>query len=436
MIPKDTTMTTLPAQPAQSAIEQLTGQTDPPPPVKGSLTRLLVWIFPANFFIFVMWGAIPGVLLTAQVQAIDPKLTVQHMMVVSVIGAVCAMIAQPVAGQVSDRTRSRLGRRAPWMIAGVIVGAFALIGLAFSSGSLVAITIAWALVQISYNFVQGPLSAVLPDRVPLRRRGTFSAIFGFALMGGATVGGIIAAVFIHMIPLAYILFAIVVAVVILLFVLINPDHSNRDEAKPPFDLAAFLHTFWVNPVKHPDFFWAFSGRLLLYIGYFAISGYQLLILENYLHLSETSAAQLIALVGIISLVCILATTAISGPISDRFGRRKPFVFASSALMAIALLIPFFVPTVTGWIIYTIVMGLGFGTFQSVDTALMSQVLPSSESFGKDLGVVNIAATLPQVLAPFIAGVIVLIGGYGLMFPVGFVVAILGAVCVWFIKSSK
>jgi hypothetical protein len=39
------------------------------------------------------------------------------------------------------------------------------------------------------------------------------------------------------------------------------------------------------------------------------------------------------------------------------------------------------------------MGFGLGTFQPVDTALMSQVLPSSESFGKDLGVVTIAAIL-------------------------------------------
>jgi len=291
-------------------------------------------------------------------------------------------------------------------------------------------------VQIAYNFVQGPLSAILPDRVPLNRRGTFSSIFGFALMGGSTVGAMVAALFIHLIPVAYLFFAIVVGITIILFVIVNPDHSNKTEPKPPFDLSAFLHTFWVNPVKHPDFFWAFSGRLLLYTGYFAVAQYQLLILEHYINLSVNGAAALIAGASLISLVCILITTAISGPLSDRFGRRKPFVFIASALMAVALLVPWVAPTVGGWIVYTIIMGLGFGMFQAVDTALMSQVLPSSESFGKDLGVVNIAATLPQVLAPTVAGVIVLIGGYGLMFPIGFVVAILGAFCVWFIRGTK
>ena len=56
---------------------------------------------------------------------------------------------------------------------------------------------------------------------------------------------------------------------------------------------------------------------------------------------------------------------------------------------------------------TFISGFGFGMFQAVDTALMSQVLPSAKSFAKDLGVVNIAATLPQTLAPAVAGVIVL-----------------------------
>ena len=60
---------------------------------------------------------------------------------------------------------------------------------------------------------------------------------------------------------------------------------------------------------------------------------------------------------------------------------------------------------------TFIAGLGFGMFQAVDTALMSEVLPSAKSFAKDLGVVNIAATLPQTLAPGVAGLIVLSFGF-------------------------
>lgn len=428
---------TLPTQPESSTLDTMTGASDPPPPVKGSLTRLLVWIFPANFFVFLMWGAIPGTLLTKQVEnLVGSNHVVESMIVVSTLGAICAMIAQPVAGQVSDRTRSRFGRRAPWMIIGVVVGGIGLIGLASLGSTIAGITIAWCVVQIAYNFVQGPLSAILPDRIPLNRRGTFSSIIGFGLLAGSTVGAIVGAQFLSMIPIAYLLFAIVVGVVIVLFVIANPDHDNRSEPKPPLNISGFLHTFWVNPVKHPDFFWAFLGRLLLYTGYFAVAQYQLLLLQHYIKLTPDGVVTMLSTAPLIGLVCMIISIWIGGPLSDKIGRRKPFVFAASALMGVALLVPWAWPTATGWIVYTIIMGFGFGTFTSVDTALMSQVLPSSESFGKDLGVVNIAATLPQVLAPAIAGVIVLSAGYGAMFPAGFVVAILGAFCVFFIKSVK
>ena len=85
---------------------------------------------------------------------------------------------------------------------------------------------------------------------------------------------------------------------------------------------------------------------------------------------------------------------------------------------------------------TFIAGLGFGMFQAVDTALMSEVLPSAKSFAKDLGVVNIAATLPQTLAPARRRrdrAHVRLRG---LFPVGIVLSVLGAFAVWPIKAVK
>ena len=49
--------------------------------------------------------------------------------------------------------------------------------------------------QICYNFAQGPLSAIMPDRVPLKRRGTFAALSGIGLMVGALGGQIVGSLF-------------------------------------------------------------------------------------------------------------------------------------------------------------------------------------------------------------------------------------------------
>ena len=409
------------------------GEDDPPTPKKG-VRRLLWWILPSNFAIFLIWGAVPGVLLPEQVRvALGDEGKLANMVIISTIGAFVAMIAQPVAGQISDRTRSRFGRRTPWIVLGALAGALALVGLAFAN-SLLGFIVAWTLVQITFNFAQGPLSAVLPDRVPIARRGTFATLSGIGLMVGALGGSILGALFFHSIAVGYIVFAVFAVVVLFGFVLANPDHPSTNFVSEPFSFVEFLKTFWVNPVQNPDFFWAFTGRLLLYTGYFGVIGYQLYILTDYLHVAHPETV--LPLLGLISLAGVIIATAVSGPLSDKVGRRKPFVFGSSVMMGLALLLPWVWPTLTSWMIMTFVIGLGFGMFQAVDTALMSQVLPSAKNFAKDLGVVNIAATLPQTLAPAVGGAIALTLGYWALFPIGIVLSILGAICVWFIKATK
>jgi MFS family permease len=414
-------------------IEEATGNEDPPTPIKG-VGRLLGWIIPANLGIFLIWGAVPGILLPAQITAqFGEADKVANLAVVMTIGAFFSMLAQPIAGQISDRTRSRFGRRAPWIFLGSLAGGLALVGLAFAD-SLVGVVIAWTLVQITYNFAQGPLSAVMPDRVPLKRRGTFAALSGIGLMVGALGGQIVASVFLGSIAAGYVTFALLSLVILTLFIVFNPDYSSKELEPEPFRFVDFLRTFWVSPVKHPDFFWAFTGRLLLYTGYFAVTGYQFFLLTDYFGIAEPGSV--IPVLGLISLAGILIATVASGPISDRVGRRKPFVFASSAVTGLAFLLPWAWPDLTAWMIMTFIAGLGFGMFQAVDTALMSEVLPSAKSFAKDLGVVNIAATLPQTLAPGVAGAIVLSFGYTGLFPVGIVLSVLGAFAVWPIKAVK
>ncbi|MGO4535326.1 MFS transporter [Leifsonia sp. 2MCAF36] len=409
------------------------GNDDPPAPIRG-LRRLMVWIIPANLGIYFIWGALPGILLPQQITVLfGQKDQVANLAIVATIGAFAAMVAQPIAGRISDRTRSRFGRRAPWILIGSLAGGLSLIGLAFAN-SLLGVIIAWTLVQISYNIAQGPLTAVMPDRVPVKRRGTFAALSGIGLMVGALGGSIIGAMFFNSITVGYVFFALFSLAVLTLFVVMNPDYSSTKLEREPFTFVEFLKTFWVNPVAHPDFFWAFTGRLLLYTGYFAVTGYQLYLLSNYFHVAHPE--QVIPLLGLLSLVGIIISTVVAGPLSDRIGRRKPFVFASAAVVSLAFLLPWLWPALTAWVIMTVVSGFGFGMFQAVDTALMSEVLPSAKSFAKDLGVVNIAATLPQTLAPGVAGAIILAFGYSALFPVAIVLGILGALAVWPIKATR
>jgi MFS family permease len=404
-------------------------------PLTGRLRKLLLWLLPANLGVFVLWGAIPTVLLPLQVGAIDQENKVANLAIITTIGAFAAMIAQPVAGTISDRTRSRFGRRAPWMVMGALVGGLALIGMA-AANAIVTIAIAWVVVQTAFNFTQGPLSAILPDRVPQLVRGTFAAIGGLASMVGAIGGQIVGSAFASRIGAGYVALAGFAIVAIVLFVVFNPDADSRRATFPSFRFADFLRTFWVNPIEHPDFAWAFVGRLLLFAGYFSVTGYNLYLLSDYVGLGDKPAAAVVPALGGMSLLGMLPAILVSGPLSDKVGRRKPFVFASSVIVGIGLIVPWVMPTTGGMMIMSLVCGLGFGAFSAVDQALMTQVLPSAESYAKDLGVVNIAATLPQTLAPGIGGAIVLAFGYAGLFPVGIVLSVLGACAVFMIRSVR
>jgi MFS family permease len=433
------TTTSSSAQPAASVAGIDTGVLTEPTslkraPIRGPLRRLLIMLIPTNLALFLVYGAVPGILLPLQITAVNPADKVANLAIVSTIGAFAAMVAQPIAGAISDRTRSRFGRRAPWMVFGALAGGLALVGMALSNG-LVEIAIAWTIAQIAFNFAQGPLSAVVPDRVPAAALGTFAAIGGMAAMIGAIGGQVLGSAFAKSIGSGYFLLGGLALVCFTLFVVFNRDKSSKDAERPPFKLIDFLHTFWVNPLAHPDFFWAFAGRLLLYTGYFSVVGYNLFLLEDYVHLGSTAVAY-VPLLGILSLVGMVPAIVVGGLLSDKLGRRKIFVFIAAVLVGVGLVVPIFMPTLTGMIIETVICGVGFGAYQSVDQALMNQVLPSASSFAKDLGVVNIAATLPQTLAPAVGGAIVIAFGYVGIFPVGILLSVLGAFAVFFIRSVK
>jgi len=402
--------------------------------IQGPLRRLLLWFVPGTLGIFLLWGAIPTVLLPLQVELIDAENKVANLAVVTTIGALAAMIAQPIAGTVSDRARTRFGSRAPFIVGGALVGGVALIALGLSS-SILVVALCWTLVQISFNVVQGPFSAMLPDRVPEAVRGTFAAVIGAMTMVGSLGGVILASVLAGSIPGAYLVLAGTAATLLTLFAVFTRSGDNRGEPRPPFRLRDFALTFWVDPIAHPDFFWAFTGRLLLYTGYFLVVAYQLYLLQDYIGLGDEAVA-LLPFVSAAALPTLIVAVAVSGPWSDRVGRRKPFVVAASLIVALAQVVPWVWPTFAGMIVFALLAGLGFGAFQAVDTALVSQVLPDSHAHAKDLGVVNIAATLPQTLAPALAGAVVLAFGFAGLFPAAIALSVLGALAVLPIRSVR
>ncbi|RBY97634.1 MFS transporter [Blastococcus sp. TF02-8] len=402
--------------------------------VDGRLRRLLVWYGIASLGVYLALGAVNSVLLPLQVEDVDPARKAANLAIVSVVGAVGGMIAQPIAGLLSDRTRSRWGRRAPWIFAGALTAAGAMVVLGGMTG-LVGIGALYLLVMVALNVYFAPKAAVMPDRVPRGVRGLFSASGGLGVLVGITGGMGLGSVLADTPAVGYAVLAVVIVVAACGFALFNPDHDNREEARPPLQWTAFLRSFWVSPRAHPDFAFGFLGRLLTLTGYYITTTFQLYVLQDYVGLGDDAVDAVLPLSGV-SLVATLVSTLVGGPLSDRMGRRKPVAVAAGLLIAAGLVAPWVVPTMTGMYAFAVLAGLGFGSYLAVDQALLTEVLPTTEDNGRHLGVLNIAVTLPQALAPAIAGAIVSVLDYSALFPIGMVVAVAGALAVLPIRSVR
>ena len=88
-------------------------------------------------------------------------------------------------------------------------------------------------------------------------------------------------------------------------------------------------------------------------------------------------------------------------------------------------------------LFALFAGLGYGVYSSVDQALNVDVLPDQENAGKDLGILNMANTIGQILGPIVtSSIVVATGSYFLTFPVSIVLMAVGFVFVMMIKSAK
>ncbi len=352
-------------------------------------------------------------------------------------GAAVSLVANPLFGAFSDRTTSRMGRRVPWVLFGAILGAAALIALG-GAPNVAIMALLWCLVQAGCNGAYAAITAAIPDRVPVPQRGTVGGLAAMGQTVGILIGAVIAAAVTGNFAVGYLVCAVALLAGVVLYFFTNDDVPLPAQARPPLSLAAFVKGFWISPALYPDFAWAWLTRLLVNIGNHMVTLYLLFFLKDAVHLEETQGMApefgVLILTGLYAVMVII-TSVIGGPLSDRMGRRKPLVITSSAIIAVASLILAFAPTWAGALIGASVLGIGFGCYLAVDFALITEILPTALSRGKDLGVINIANSLPQVLAPLIAfPFVTLWGGYVSLYVAAAVIGLLGAVFVVKIKG--
>ncbi|MGO4105800.1 MFS transporter [Leifsonia sp. YAF41] len=353
--------------------------------------------------------------------------------IISGIAGLCAIIAYPLTGALSDRTTSRFGRRRPWIAGGSVLFAAALLLLGVQQ-SLVGIGVFWALALTGFCVLTAALTATISDQVPVNQRGYVSGW----LSAPQAVGIILGLLLVTMLFTGTFAGYAVVAILLLLLVvpfLFLPDAVLTPEQREPMTRRAIIESLWISPREHPDFGWTLLSRVLVNFG--NALGTTLLLYFLMFGLNDKNAEDDLILLTLIYMVFVIIASIFLGQLSDKLGRRKVFVFVASALQGVAALMLAFIPDLTAAMVAAGLLGLGYGCFLSVDQALATQVLPDPASRGKDLGIMNIATAVPQAVAPLLgAAAVAALGGFFGLFILSGVFAFAGALAVAKVKSVR
>lgn len=316
-------------------------------------------------------------------------------------GALVASVANIGAGAFSDRWMSRRGSRRVPLIFGLVLTMASYVGLA-AADSLSALAAAIIVFQLGLNATLSPLSALLTDYFPDSEKGRIAGLANAALPLSSAAIAPLAWLFPYDTASGFLLIgAIAVAccaplVILWPFATVAAGLTGTAPAASPRAPAG----------GRRDFALAWLARFLVQLGAAFVIGYLYIFVAA--RFGATGAGPAITTgeqLGVLTLVAaILATLSAlaSGRISDRLGmRRLPLAIAAlavaSALAALGVL--------PGWIAFIAAYALFHAAlvgFLAIDTALVAEMLAPNPRRAALLGVMNLTNTLPAVLAPGIA----------------------------------
>jgi MFS family permease len=334
------------------------------------------------------------------------------------VGGLAGVVAGPLAGAMSDRTRSRWGRRRPWALGGTWIAAVCLAVAGFAAGP-VAVGAAWTGVSVGIAIVSAALTAMIADQLPEAQRGTAASLASSAQAVGIIVGVGTVVVLALTVDVSYLVLGGFIAVVGTLAALVLPDPPGHPAATSGRDSGA------LRSLRDRDFGWMISGRLVVNIG--NALGTTLLLFFLMYGLGQGAAAEdnLLMAIVVYTVFVVLASFG-SGWWSDRTGRRRMPTVASAMIQALASLLLAFVPSWEMTLVAAALLGVGYGAFMTTGLAFATDLLPDERSHARDLGMVTVSAALGQLLGPLIgAALVALAGGFWLLFLAGAVLSVLG-----------
>ncbi|MFQ6057721.1 MAG: MFS transporter [Anaerolineae bacterium] len=355
------------------------------------------------FALSYLWNSLGPIILPALVPPLVPAaLKGSALGLLTSVGLVVAIVVQPVAGAISDRSTFRWGRRRPYILVGTLFDLLFLLGIGLS-GRYWFLFASYFLLQFSSNVAHGPYQGIIPDLVPEDKRGaasgakqlleilgviTTSLITG-RLMGQGRVGLALGSIM-----------GLLMLFMLITVLGVREEPVARAVEAPQRQVGRWPgFEDWVLRVLRllfhsPDFFWWLVSRLFILLGINLVRNFALYFVSDVLKLPNPLAAvgDLLAVLAVVILFVVYP----SGHLSDRLGR-KPLILFSGLVGAVGALLLLFARSYNDLLIYGGVLGLSIGVFLAVNWAWGTDLIPREEA-GRYLGISNIATAGAGVVA--------------------------------------
>ncbi|MEV0144888.1 MULTISPECIES: MFS transporter [unclassified Nonomuraea] len=346
------------------------------------------------------------------------------------------LVLSPLLGVWSDRTRTRLGRRRPFMLAGLFLGLVALAAIAVAP-SLPLVGAGWVVAMVGWATASQAILNVQADRVPEEQRGKIGGLTGLTGQVAPIVGiGITSAVTGNTF-LVFVLPGLIGAVLLAVFLVVGKEADTREAVhRTAVSVRTLASSYVFNPRRYPDFGWNWLGRLVFFMGLYFNTTFTTFFYAQRLQLPVREVAGTVAVIGVLGVAAAALGAIGGGFLSDRLRRRKLFALIGSFFFVAGGTVEAFAHSFPVLMIGSILMQLAIAFFSAVDQAIVLAVLPSREEAGRYMAVVSFAHKLPSALAPLIAPFIITIGAsgaeknYTLLYLCGAVLALAGGLLVF------
>jgi MFS family permease len=345
------------------------------------------------------------------------------------------LIISPIVGIWSDRTRSRFGRRSPFIFLGTAIGLAGLVVMGLAP-NLLLVGAGWILGMSGWSISGAAIQNLMADKLPEAQRGRVSALTGLMTQIAPVLGiGVAYAVSSNTL-LVFVVPGVIGAVLLALFPLIKPEGSSKDvvvDSQVTFRSVVASYGFSVR--KYPDFAWNWLGRFVFFMGLYFNTTFGTFFYAQRLGLPVREVAGVVATIGMLGVVAAAAGALLGGFLSDKLRQRRLFVIIAALIFVAGALAEAFAWSLPQLIIGAVLMQTAIAVFATVDQAIIFAILPNRTETARYMAVVAFAQKIPSAVAPLIASVIITIGitgtdkNYTFLYLAGAVLALLGGLVI-------